>query len=772
MKLVAKINAFALAVMALLSLCLIIVGLLVIDDITYDMNRRLLCQELGGVADKVAGAHGLLERSGLAGVKAYVQLTEQEVVDELSDYAYGRTGRLEIFDLTANRLVLTVGAPGRINEAVFSQMAGQDAGVLEFEASDGTRFGAFRSFAPWNWLLSLSISRHEMFEKRNEFLQNVSAFALVAFVVAAFMFTLSVRALVGRLQRALDCVRKVEQGDFKARVEPVQGRDEIAGLQRGINSMVSRIEERTVESIRARVNLQASEKRYRGIFEGIPSGIFQTSFEGAFLSANPAVAKMLGFENPEEVIRHYKNLFTELYVHPEERKRFVEMLRDKGSVDHFETLLRRRDGDLIWVSLKARVLEDENGEPLCIEGTAEDVTARKKAELDLADLNRRLENLVEERTRDLAHKAGELRLANQRLKELDEAKSSFLSSVSHELRTPLTSILGFAKLINKDFSGAYLPLAGDDAKLARKGERIRDNLEIIEHEGERLTRLINDVLDLNKIESGRIEWHDVEMSMAECVEQAVNAVAGQFALKPDVVLKVEVREDLPLMRADRDRMVQVFINLLNNAAKFTKSGVVRLSVSEIDQGVIEARVSDTGVGINKEDLEKIFLKFQQAENEDTLAEKPKGTGLGLTICREIISHYGGRIWAESEPGKGSTFIFRLSTHPADRQGRRSELGAAMSEGSPVFVRTGTPLVLVVEDDQATSTFLTQLLGDHGLDVAVAYDGEQALEMAGRLRPDLITMDIMMPGMDGRTAIARLRGDPRLKDIPVLVLSVL
>jgi len=269
-----------------------------------------------------------------------------------------------------------------------------------------------------------------------------------------------------------------------------------------------------------------------------------------------------------------------------------------------------------------------------------------------------LEEKVRERTKELVKKTKELEEANERLKELDRTKSAFLSSVSHELRTPLTSVLGFAKLIYKDFTKFFTPLAQDDKKLKKKAKRISENLSIIVREGERLTRLINDVLDLAKIESGRIEWKDTTFNLKELLENAAKSVSGQFAQKPEVELKLELPQDLPDIYADRDRLQQVFINLLNNAAKFTEKGYVKIWAKVENDKVIIA-VEDTGVGISPEDLEKVFDKFHQVIHGDTLKDKPKGTGLGLAICKQIIEHYNGKIWVESELGKGSTFFVKL-----------------------------------------------------------------------------------------------------------------
>jgi signal transduction histidine kinase len=275
------------------------------------------------------------------------------------------------------------------------------------------------------------------------------------------------------------------------------------------------------------------------------------------------------------------------------------------------------------------------------------------------ELRHNLEQKVEARTKDLVKKASELEEANRRLKELDQMKSNFLSSVSHELRTPLTSVLGFAKLIRKDFAKFFVPLAQGEEKAEKKATRINENLGIIMREGERLTRLINDVLDLAKIESGRFEWRDTVFPVGEAIKQAVQAASGQFVQKPDVKFSMNIPRDLPHIKADPDRLVQVIINLLNNAAKFTEQGHVGVDAVARADGWLEVGVHDTGTGIPPDDIDKVFNKFHQVTKGDTLKDKPNGSGLGLAICRQIIERYGGRIWAESNVGKGSKFTFIL-----------------------------------------------------------------------------------------------------------------
>ena len=242
---------------------------------------------------------------------------------------------------------------------------------------------------------------------------------------------------------------------------------------------------------------------------------------------------------------------------------------------------------------------------------------------------------------------------------MDQLKSLFLSSASHELRTPLTSVLGFVKLIQRDLNRHLLPLVEGNPQVQAKTRRILDNLAIIETEGARLARLVNDLLDLNKIESGSMEWRDQPLDVHELIQNAVETLSPQLASRPNLTLEVELQHNLPNIVADGDRMAQVLVNLLSNAVKFTPRGVIRVHARTESQASLLIRVQDSGVGIPKASLPHIFNKFYQTEEAALLPSSMRGSGLGLAICRQIVEHYGGRIWAESEPGKGATFLVRL-----------------------------------------------------------------------------------------------------------------
>ena len=247
----------------------------------------------------------------------------------------------------------------------------------------------------------------------------------------------------------------------------------------------------------------------------------------------------------------------------------------------------------------------------------------------------------------------------------NESKSAFLANVSHELRTPLTSILGFARIVQKRLTERIFPLTPrEDERVRRAMDQVGENLKIILSEGDRLTTLINDLLDLEKIRAGKMVWKMQPLNPAEIIEQAHQATSALFEGK-HLTWVNQAPADLPVLMGDRDRLVQVCINLISNAIKFTDAGTITCCAEVVEDGHPHPEVvihfTDQGVGIAREDQPFVFEKFMQVG--DTLTKKPKGTGLGLPICKEIVEYHGGRIWLESELGRGSTFSFSLPVLP-------------------------------------------------------------------------------------------------------------
>ena len=371
----------------------------------------------------------------------------------------------------------------------------------------------------------------------------------------------------------------------------------------------------------------------------------------------------------------------------------------------------------------------------------------------------------------------EAEAASKVAEKANEAKSAFLSTVSHELRTPLTSVLGFAKIIRKRLDEKIFPIVDkSDPKTNKTIGQINENLQVVISEGERLTHLINDVLDLAKIEAGKMEWNLENVSLPEVAERAIAATTSLFDQKP-IELKRDIQKDLPVISGDPDKLIQVMINLISNSVKFTDKGTVTCRLYQKDDEII-ASISDTGIGIAPEDHAAVFEQFKQVGG-DTLTDKPKGTGLGLPICKEIIEHHGGRIWLESEVGKGSVFSFALPVIKSEvvkaKPIHLDELVKQLKE-QMVFSQLridglASSTILVVDDDDSIRSLLQQELSDAGYLIDEASNGKEALERIRKNKPDLIILDVMMPEMNGFDVAAILKNDPQTMDIPIIVLSI-
>ncbi|MCA9671821.1 MAG: response regulator [Myxococcales bacterium] len=370
-------------------------------------------------------------------------------------------------------------------------------------------------------------------------------------------------------------------------------------------------------------------------------------------------------------------------------------------------------------------------------------------------------------------------------KEIDRMKTDFISNVSHELRTPLTSILGFTKIIKRTLDKKLFPLISEsaDPKTKKAVGRVEGNLDIIISEGDRLTTLINEVLDVAKMEAGSVNWNMSELSVAEIVERVAASTTSLFEGRP-LELRCDVEAELPAIEGDRDRLIQVLINLVSNAAKFTDQGEVVCSARREGEEIVVS-VRDTGAGIAQDELHQVFEKFKQVG--DTLTDKPKGTGLGLPISKQIVQHHGGRIWVESELGVGSTFIFTLPVMAQPeleqaegdrRHGRESpdvvhlmqRLGG-QSADDELLDEGRRKTVLVVDDEANIREYLKQELESGGYAVSEARDGLEAIALAKALKPDLVILDVMMPKMNGFDAAAVLKNDPQTSRIPIMIHSI-
>ncbi|MBL8112022.1 MAG: response regulator [Acidobacteria bacterium] len=390
-----------------------------------------------------------------------------------------------------------------------------------------------------------------------------------------------------------------------------------------------------------------------------------------------------------------------------------------------------------------------------IAGESKDLLFTVGNELAVAVENALLYRQIEAHTRTLeervAARTAELGLAKREAddaravaEEASKAKSSFLANMSHELRTPLNAIIGYSEMLQ-------------DEAVELGYDSLRPDLEKIRSSGRHLLGLINDILDLSKIEAGKMELFLELRSVQSLVEDVVQTI-GPLVSKKANRLDVSVAPDPGTLNADQTKVRQILFNLLSNASKFTENGVVKLDV-ERDGGAVVFRVRDSGIGMTPEQMSRLFQAFAQADASTT--SRYGGTGLGLALSRRFATMMGGTIEVESALGVGSTFTVRL---PAD---------VALALAPPVRQPRppGKGGILVIDDDEPAREMMERLLTREGFRVTLASGADEGLALARQERPDVITLDVRMPGRDGWAALAALKADPDLRSIPVVMVSI-
>jgi len=539
-------------------------------------------------------------------------------------------------------------------------------------------------------------------------------------------------------------------GDFTTRVE-VEPHTEVGQIATEYN----RVLERVSNEIRAREEAaeaaRKAELRYRALFENALEGIFQTTPEGLYSSANPRLAEIYGYGSADELMAEVRDIGSQLYVDPSRREAFRQCMAQHGKVVGFESQVRRRDGQVIWISENAKAVKDAAGKLLYYEGTVEEITERKHNAALQAEVSAAV--------------------------AASHSKSLFLANMSHEIRTPLNGVIGMLELLRASSmtpqQSRYLEIANGSATM--------------------LLGLINNILDFSKIESGKLELERIQVDLRALVMQQRDAFLHRAAQK-NVIVMAHVDEHVPpLVWGDSGRIQQLLMNLLSNALKFTPSGKVEIRVGsgESANGVSQIRfsVSDTGIGIPADRRNRLFEHFSQVDASTT--RKYGGTGLGLALCKQLVGAMGGKIDVDSEPGKGSTFWFELPLEtaigpavmpvlsaplnlPAQRDAQplprlRSESAAKASANE-----SGTP-ILVVDDNDINQLVAVEMLRAEGFSCRTASNGREAVEWVQREPFALVLMDCQMPEMDGFEATEKIRAweadhKEDEKPIPIIALT--
>lgn len=366
-------------------------------------------------------------------------------------------------------------------------------------------------------------------------------------------------------------------------------------------------------------------EKYKILINNISDLAYICDTKGNVMYVNKAFDSLSGRKREDFIGKPFAPLFDE-----ENLKIAMDLYTKTLDGDNLKREVAFKDTGIIC-EYNNMPLRDRQGKIIGVIGIARNVTERKMMEDKLKKLNKKL-------------------------KEQDRAKTEFLSTVSHEIRTPLALILGFAVIINKRFENIIFPNVNvTDHKIKDSLTKTKHSLDLIISEGKRLSNLIDDLLDIAKIESGNVQWKMENVYLTDVVKWAINVTSNIFEQNSLKMIN-DFEDGLPVILADKRRLEQVIINLISNAIKYTNKGSITCKVSKQDSELVVS-IIDTGIGIDEVDQEKIFEKFSQTGK--IVNGKPKGTGLGLSICKYIVDHHGGRIWVESKPGRGSNFSFAL-----------------------------------------------------------------------------------------------------------------
>ncbi|MES2160465.1 MAG: PAS domain S-box protein [Pseudomonadota bacterium] len=526
-----------------------------------------------------------------------------------------------------------------------------------------------------------------------------------------------------------------------------------AGHYAGTLAMLTDITERR----RADSALRSSGQRLASIFNTVTNGLVMIDGDGFILESNAAAAHMLAHALEADGGRLWRGVREDgtpfdVASHPVQQAIVTGV-----SVRDVVMGVGQAGGDVLWLSVNAEPIPDERGVVPLVVASLTDITDRKRGEDQLRELNEHLEERVAIRT-------DELNQARMLAEDASQTKGQFLANMSHEIRTPMNGVIGMA----------YLALKTD------LDPRQRDYLEKIRFAGEHLLGIIDDILDISKIEAGKLEIEQVDFALDHVIQTLTTVVAPKAASR-ELELVFDLDPTLPkVLRGDPLRLGQVLINYANNAIKFSEKGRIEVRVRQVvgdaNGCLLRFEVSDCGIGLSEAEIDKLFQSFQQADTSTT--REYGGTGLGLSICKQLAQLMGGDVGVRSRPGLGSTFWFtaRLgissATVPAliDRVKDAAAELLASSRSAAVMAALKNARILLVEDNTFNQQIALEMLEEVGSSVCLAANGMEALELLRQTVFDCVLMDVQMPLMDGLETTRRIRADPGLADLRVLAMT--